>query len=101
MIFSAFTLEGVTPRELDTEIKYLIASAKIDEAELLALSPTEETLKAALKILRGLKKLGTVQFFVTVDKLTSGDCESEYILNKYGEFIEGGEANKNTVFVKI
>ena len=101
MVFTSFTLEGETTREIDTEIKYMIASARTDGAELVSFRSGGEVFATVLKILRGLKKSGAVQFFVVADELLSGGRESEFLLNKYGELIADSAKEQGTVFVKI
>ena len=101
MIFSEFNLTGTSQRELDTEIKYSVASARADGTELISLRFDDGAFGAVLRILRALKRDGVVQFFVSASELAAGKREAEFILNKYGEYVNYDENDMGLVFVKI
>ncbi len=95
MLFKKYVLQGTCKRDFNTEIKYNIASGKVEGAELVSLSLTltdEEKENSRLKtcvtkILSSMKKGATVQFFVKEDAFEAHSTEADYILNKYSEFI--------------
>ena len=101
MIFCEIILEGSSQRELDTEIKFNIAAARADGAELIALTAEGDALPAAQRVLRLLKREGTIQFFVMCSALSEEKRESEFLLNKYGEYISEGSSDANKVYVRI
>jgi len=109
MIFAELILTEQEYELLDTEIKFNIASAKADSAELLAFSypkledsPEEEKriARSILKVLRGLKKNGVIQFFLTEDSIEKRTTEAQYIENKYKKYLISSTSFKH-IYVKI
>ena len=77
---------------LETEVRFLIASATVDEKELLTLAfdGSDDTTKRRTshhlrRILNALKKEGKISFYVDQDNLDSGSTEAEFLKNKYPE----------------
>ena len=106
MIFYEFELKGNCQVDFDTEIKYNIASAKVNSADLIRLSiekresdrENDRLACCILKVLRSMRKEGTIQFFVNHLGFKNKTTESAYLLNKYPEIALEGTAS---VFVKI
>ena len=71
-MFNSCQLFGQNRVELNTELRFLIASAKVDGAELLRIDPPtcedeKENLRiigCIIKVLRTLKKEGVIEFYV-------------------------------------
>lgn len=102
-------LSGKSVAELDTEIKYTLASAKINDSKLIKLvyNADEDAMPrlkgCILKVLRSVKKQGTIQFFCNDNELSASTPEAQFIMNKYSEFIEKNRVNQNThsIYVMI
>ena len=88
-------LSGRSVFELDTEIKYHIASARIADAKIIrfVLSTNNEDNEAEringciIKVLRSVKKEGSIQYFCNKNGLSSSSPEAQFIMNKYSDFI--------------
>lgn len=92
---------------VETEIRFLLATASVDKLELLAIAFKKENeavdkrKESAIKrTLNTLKKEGKVTFFVNYDLLENGSTESEFLKNKYQAFLTKRE-NDVVFFVKI
>ena len=90
-------IEYMKPEYLMTELRFNIAAARAEKAELMKLELTaEERLRrreyrSVLVRLRQLKKEGVVQFFATEKDFTEGSTEAVYLLNKFPELAEAAE----------
>ena len=96
-------LTGNKPAELDTEIRFSIASLRASGEELVRFdikSDCDTTPRSALKILRRMKNEGAVQVVASRDSFTLEDTEASYINNKYGKNL-GEIPEFEFVFVKI
>ena len=93
------TLSGKSINELETEMRYHIASARIDEVRLVRFDlilDADEIGKringCALRVLRSLKKSGVIQYFSDASGLQKSSTEAQFILNKYSECIANDES---------
>ncbi len=108
MLLKTYCLEGSCKREFDTEIKFNLASAKYDGANLVRLSIMKSNdenencrlLSCVSKVLSSLKKQGTVNFFVKPEQMEQNTTEAEYITNLYGGEIEP-QNDRFNIYVKI
>lgn len=108
-MFSETELVGSCQAELDTEIKFSIASVEYDGAELMLfkIKKSEDEKDnsrltfCALKTLRTLKKQGKIQFFVTDGDISEGGTEVSYLLNKYPDKLALKYEGYSLVFVKL
>ena len=108
MLLKTFTLEGSCKKEFDTEIKFDLASAKYDGADLIKLSfkktdSSEEDnrlLSCISRVLNSLKKSGNISFFVKPEQMAGTTTEAQYIINKFEDAINIRE-DFIDVFVKI
>jgi hypothetical protein len=108
MPYRSYELSGTCKRDFDTEIKYSVASAKVDKVELLGLmlklddneSENSRLFFCVSKILSAMKKNGEIQFFVKPDEFMRGTTEARYILNKYSVYVSDVEG-KICVYVKL
>ncbi len=86
-------LTGKSEELLRTEILYFIASARAADRELLCLNikkmydeRTERArLNAVVKILKTIKREGSVKLFVSRTDFQDRTTEAEYLENKYPE----------------
>ena len=96
MILKSYLLEGSCKKEFDTEIKFDIASAKYDCADLIMLSfkktdSAEEDNRLLLcisRVLNSLKKSGAISFFVKPEQMAGATTEAQYIINKFEDRIQ-------------
>ena len=108
-MISSFDLVGNSRNELNTEMRFLFASAKVDGEELirLVLPHTEnekENLRingCVIKVLRTLKKESIIQFYVNKESFTVASTEASFLLNKYGEYVSDGAGEARYIFVKL
>ena len=104
MVYCDFILEGSTLKDLNTEIRYDLATARVDGKELVCFSSKNEDADAfglALRVLRGLKREGSLQFFVLHKALSQQAQEAAYIMNKYSGYICASDERSCAVYVKI
>lgn len=108
MKLSNLLLSGNTVLELDTEVRYGIATARADGAEVVCLEflkkesekETERIFSSLTKILRKLRREGALQFFVTNDGFNKNTTEAKYLLNKYSGVICTEKTGSIIVYVK-
>ena len=108
MKLNFFELEGSKPREIETEIRFIVASERASGSELVCLwvcrkdSTDEAEIKknAAYvnKLLKTMKREQSIRAFAFVDGFDEGDTDCAYLLNKYPEIDLGIE---NAVYIKI
>ena len=109
MVFKIVQIKSERPIDIDTEIKFSVATARAEKVELLRfdLARDPESLgrayNAASKLLRRMKGQGNIQFIATSKSFTDSNAEAEFLINKYPEYIENiptgdGEAY---IFVKL
>jgi len=99
-------LEGNKLRDVETEIRFAIATERVSDRELVRfyVSETlggeysEKTLSMAIRVLKSIKKERGIQAFATSEQLKTSNTEAAYLLNKYPEIALEGTAS---VFVKI
>jgi hypothetical protein len=109
MIFNIVYLTTEKPADIDTEIKFSVATARAENVELLRfdLAREEDFLKsfnAALKVLKKMKNNGQIQFIATPSAFSNSDREAEFLMNKYPEYLSNipGCTEKNGfLFVKL
>ncbi len=94
MIFEVIEIKSIRTADLDTEIKFSIASARADNLELLRFDirrDAEEFLKSynsALRVLKRMKTAGQIQFFATPSSFSNSNPEAEFLINKYPAYME-------------
>ena len=110
MIFKTIEIESERPIDIDTEIKFSIATARAENTELLCFDVKRDgeslnrIYNAAIKVLKKMKNQGHIQFIATPKSFANANPEAEFLINKYPEQIDNmpkygdGEAY---VFVKL
>ena len=109
MVFSTFNLSSDKSMDIDTEIRFAIATARADGMELLRFDIKREddilkSFNATIRILKKMKLSGQIQFIATPSSFTNSDAEAEFLRNKYPQclgnisIVSGNEA---FVFVKL
>ena len=108
-MFCEYKLTGTCLSELDTEIRFNIANARQERAELirLALAPSESESEAkriancVIKILRSMMKANLVQFFINCEDIHLSSTEAEFLLNKYSSFILNYQNESISFLIKL
>ena len=108
-MISSFELVGNCRNELNTEMRFLFASAKVDREELIRLvlpltDNEKENMRingCVIKVLRTLRKENVIQFYVNKEGFTAASTEASFLLNKYGEYVSDGAGEARYIFVKL
>ena len=92
-------MEYMKPEHLMTVLRFNIAAARAERAELIQLELSEEKdstrrreYSSVTVRLRQLKREGVIQFFATEDDFVNNSTEAVYLLNKYPELSELADA---------
>ena len=94
MIFKVIELTSIRATDLDTEIKFAIASSRADNIELLRFDikrEEEEFLKSynsAIRVLKRMKAAGQIQFFATPTSFSNSNPEAAFLINKYPAYMD-------------
>lgn len=108
-MFSTLKLSGQNRSELNTELRFLFASAKVDKLELLRLdlSLTDNEKENAriyscvIKVLRTVKKDGMIAFYVNREGFAANSTEAIFLQNKYSDYIESDAHETASIYVKL
>ena len=108
-MFANFRLNGQSRPELNIELRFLFASARVDGAELVRLDlPVVDNEKekirisgSVIKVLRTLKKEDVIEFYVNKDGFLADSTEAIFLLNKYGEYIDTKVCESESIYVKL
>jgi hypothetical protein len=108
-MFECVGLVGQNRSELNTEMRFLFASAKVDGVELLKLDlPHTELDKenarinsCVIKILRSMKKEGIIEFYVNREGFSVNSTEAIFLQNKYSNCIETNVTETASIYVKM
>lgn len=109
MIYQYTKIESKDRDSLKTEVRFIIASASVDQVELLAIELPQieeevesKRLRAALaRMLSSLKREGRITFYVIAETLSHSSTEAEFLVNKYGEHIAAIESTERVFLVKL
>ena len=108
-MFNSYALVGNCRSELNTEMRFLFASARVDGDELVRLElPLGDNEKengrisgSVIKVLRTLKKESVIQFYVNKEGFAAASMEASFLLNKYRDFIAEGVNEPAYIYVKL
>ena len=108
-MFQSYDLVGKCLSELNTEMRFLFASAKVDGEEITRLVlpfGTDDRENAringcAIKVLRTLKKDKIIQFYVNKEGFAVHSTEASFLINKYAEFVTGATDDPAFIYVKL
>lgn len=99
---SNHVLFGINQNDINNELRFLVASARVDGETLMSLtfSPevAEKQKQYAVRSLRILKREGIIEFFVLSEELDTDSTTAVFLINKYGEYIDTGA---DSIYVKI
>ncbi len=107
MTILAHILKSDAYDQILTEIRYLVASARATERELISIklrsdaSDSSKALLAVIKTLKILKKEGKIDFFVSADDFLTVSAESSYLINKFPDVMVVLEEEKPNCIVKL
>lgn len=96
MNIQTYELTGRTAELLTTEIMFFIASARAVKSELIRLSIKEsldnerqdKLIVAVNKILRSMKRNGSIQLFIFSHEIKNASTEAEYLKNKFPKLFD-------------
>lgn len=108
-MYREFVLTGNCIAELDTEVKFNIAGARVDGVELVRLDlrltgddrDNSRRERCLIKVLRSIKRNGTIQFFVTGQDFETLTTEAEFLKNKYSNIINYSTQEYLYIYVKM
>ena len=108
-MFVKYNLSGDCQAELNTEMRFLLADAKVDKKELVRFDfedrasdkENSRVMSCIIKILRSLKRESVIQFYVNDEGFSANSTEAIFLLNKYSQFISGIDGAVNFVYIKI
>lgn len=112
MSYREINLRATSPEAAGTEIMYEIAACRADGSDLIRLNindmedsgDTKRLFSSVLRLLRGMKQKGSVQFFATRVDFLGSSTEAVFLQNKYPELFSPMPAESDGslyIFVKI
>ncbi len=106
-MFRICWLSGACYSELNTEIRYLIASARVDGIELIEFSfaVTDEVDRdriqhIIIKIARAMKRSGEIEFYLKSTDVFGDTTEASFLMNKYSAFLKD-KNDRSSIYFKI
>jgi hypothetical protein len=106
MKFYDYYLVGRTKNELNTELRYVIASARVDSQDLVCLNiatdgeDIDKILRNTVRILASLRREGLLQIYMRSDKINGGSQEAEFLKNKFSSLLKLPEEGYIGIYVK-
>ena len=106
MKYADYYLNGKNKTELYTEIRYIIASARVDGLDLVCLNlpvegeEGEKAIRAAVRILASMRREGVLQIYMRSDKINNGSQEAEFLKNKFSGLIKEADEGYVGIYVK-
>lgn len=108
-MFSSFKLLGQSRTELNTELRFIFASARVDGVELLRLDLPDFDIdkdgarinSCLIKVLRTLKKEDVIEFYVNRESFSVNSTEAIFLQNKYGEYLDSDKLAESSIYVKL
>ena len=99
-------IQGNNQVTMDTELRYVIASARVDSVELIRFDINESAedvdrlYGCVIKVLRSIRKDRCFQFFLPVINMSDRETETQFLLNKYYDFVTESDRGEHSVFIK-
>lgn len=101
-MYKFFILTSKKYGDLDTEIKFAVASARANGAQLISFELSKESSEELIgkihtsiqKILRALSKARIIEFFVCGENLGKDGTEQEFLRNKFGEYLDSNSSKE-------
>ena len=108
MIFHKINILSQDRTAIETEVRFAIASAKVDGCELAAICVKEKdgekdvrTLSAVNRTLAALMREGRVTFYISCSAMDESSTEAEFLKNKYSDFLEEKYPEQSVIYVKM
>lgn len=115
MSYREINLRSVSADAAATEIMYEIAAARADGVELIrfdisysdgskTITEWKRIVSSAIRLLKGMKQKGSIQFIATPESFEVGSTESSFLYNKYPSVFETAPTVANGeifIFVKL
>ena len=99
------TIESTLAEQIDTEIRFVIASARACGKELIHFKFKTESAgkfdEIAIKQLRAIKKQGKIDFFASEASFSENNAEASYLKNKFPEVADLIGSENSYFIVKI
>lgn len=107
-MFRKYVLSGECQADLNTEIRYLLAAARVDGLDLVRLDfPKGDSEKdssriacCVIKVMRAVKRDGCIQFYVNKEGFAQGSTEASYLMNKFSTYIDFDEGD-NYLYIRL
>ncbi len=92
MMLSIVTIRADKYSDIDTEIKFNVATARAENKAIIRFdfngeSEDNKCYSIALRVLKKMKAAGQLQFIAIPTSFSNGDTESEFLKNKYPEVL--------------
>lgn len=108
-MYQELNLTGTCRAELDTEVKFNIAAARAERAEIVRLGlplgederDNKRLLCCLIKVLRAMMRDGAIQFYESDEGFEASTTEAKFLDNKYHEFIVPSNAEFKYLYVKM
>ena len=110
MDFKEISLELSEPNSFITELKFEIATARAEGAQVLRVGTqtidkenNEKLHKQLTKSLRAMKQKGTIQFYAFSEGFLRHSTEAVFLMNKYPDYFDNSQQleGEDVLFIKI
>ena len=109
MVYSEYKLQSTNIDDLDTEIRFAVASAKADGCRLIKLyfekrelEKDNRKLSASIKkILRVMIQGSLMYFYLNKRGSETGSTEYEFLMNKYPEYVSFDNDNEVVFYISV
>lgn len=99
------TFESTVSQQIGTEIRFVIASARATDNELIYINLKSEVesriTDMLIKHLKNIKKQGKLDFFATKDAFVENNAEASYLINKFPKITESINYDSFFLIIKI
>ena len=102
-----YNILGNNQITMDTELRFLLATANVEGTELIRFDINESAedidrlYGCVIKVLRSIRKDKFFQFFLPVKNMSDRETETQFLLNKYYDFVADTDRGEHSVFVKM
>jgi hypothetical protein len=99
-MYKIIDLKSDNVDSMTTEIMFEVAGARADRNELVRLNIKSDEMKmydSVLRLLKGMKQKGLIQFFATEKSFADGSTEASFLINKYQDIISFTDNNGGEV----
>ena len=103
MILRQINLQAESVDAASTELMFEIAGARADGCDLVRVdleNKFDKLCSGVVKILKGMKQKGLIQFFATEESFDEGSTEASFLANKYNDLLNT-EREEGTIFIYI